>query len=181
MKTSVVLFILGLHSLPALAQVLSPSPTESIGCEPHGDHWHCEGPRPPSTSSAPTPPPPALTTTAAPEPTTTAGGDDGNDDAEHTDAPGTNSLGPSPTESIGCEPHGDHWHCDGPRPPAETASETDITTLATLTTTSGVASGTGAFPVTTSSSAVVTGGAAAGPIMGAAPVLGLVAFAALGL
>jgi len=26
---------------------------------------------------------------------------------------------PSPTESVGCEPHGDHWHCDGP---AETGS-----------------------------------------------------------
>ena len=21
---------------------------------------------------------------------------------------------PSPSESVGCEPHGDHWHCDGP-------------------------------------------------------------------
>lgn len=31
----------------------------------------------------------------------------------------TASIAPSPTESIGCEPHGDHWHCDGP---AETSS-----------------------------------------------------------
>lgn len=22
-----------------LAQSIAPSPTESIGCEPHGDHW----------------------------------------------------------------------------------------------------------------------------------------------
>ena len=26
---------------------------------------------------------------------------------------------PSPSQSVGCEPHGDHWHCDGP---AETGS-----------------------------------------------------------
>lgn len=144
---------------------------------------HCEGARPPSTSSAPTPPPPAVTTTAAPEPTTTAAGDgDGDDEGtEHTDAPGTDSLEPSPTESIGCEPHGDHWHCEGPRPPAETGIETSVTSLATLTTTTGAASGTGTFPATTSSSSVITAGAAAGPMVGAAPVLGLVAFAALGL
>lgn len=29
-------------------------------------------------------------------------------------------IGPSPTESVGCEPHGDHWHCEGP---AETDGE----------------------------------------------------------
>jgi hypothetical protein len=39
MKTSAVAFLLGLYALPALAQELAPSPTESIGCEPHGDHW----------------------------------------------------------------------------------------------------------------------------------------------
>ncbi|KAF2436935.1 zincin [Tothia fuscella] len=27
---------------------LAPSPTASIGCSPHGDHWHCEGPAPTS-------------------------------------------------------------------------------------------------------------------------------------
>ncbi|KXX74864.1 hypothetical protein MMYC01_206704 [Madurella mycetomatis] len=179
MKTPAVLFLLGLCALPALAQELGPSPTESIGCEPHGDHWHCEGPRPPSTSSAP---PPVVTATAAPEPTTTAAGDGDDDEGtEHTDAPGTGSLEPSPTESIGCEPHGDHWHCEGPRPPAETGSETSVTTLPTLATTTGAASGTEAFPATTSSSSVITAGAAAGPMVGAAPVLGLAAFAALGL
>lgn len=30
--------LLGFGSV-ALAQTLEPSPTESIGCEPHGDHW----------------------------------------------------------------------------------------------------------------------------------------------
>ncbi|KAL2008232.1 hypothetical protein VTN00DRAFT_8214 [Thermoascus crustaceus] len=28
------------HETPAV-----PSPTESAGCEPHGDHWHCDGPK----------------------------------------------------------------------------------------------------------------------------------------
>jgi hypothetical protein len=23
----------------AMAQSIAPSPTESVGCEPHGDHW----------------------------------------------------------------------------------------------------------------------------------------------
>lgn len=77
---------------------LPPSPTESVGCEPHGDHWHCDGPRP-------------------------TGGDDDHSDEhedeheEHDDHDDTSTGGvlpPSPTESVGCEPHGDHWHCDGP-------------------------------------------------------------------
>ena len=29
---------------------------------------------------------------------------------------------PSPTESTGCEPHGDHWHCDGPAETDSTAA-----------------------------------------------------------
>lgn len=31
---------------------------------------------------------------------------------------------PSPTESTGCEPHGDHWHCDGPAETGSTAAST---------------------------------------------------------
>ena len=63
---------------------------------------HCEGLRPVSTAQVTTPvAPPVITTTAAAS-------------DEHTDAPGTADPGPSPTESIGCERHGDHWHCDGP-------------------------------------------------------------------
>lgn len=61
-----------------------PSPTESAGCEPHGDHWHCDGPA--ETSS------------------------EGDEDASVSETP----TEPSPTESVGCEPHGDHWHCEGP-------------------------------------------------------------------
>ena len=32
----------------AAAGVLPPSPIASIGCVPHDDHWHCEGPAPTS-------------------------------------------------------------------------------------------------------------------------------------
>lgn len=81
----------------ALAQ-LPPSPTASVGCEPHDDHWyvpsflpyltillsclqnnrHCDGP------------------------------------ASGVASKTSSSLPPSPTASTGCEPHGDHWHCDAP-------------------------------------------------------------------
>lgn len=139
---------------------------------------HCEGPRPTDE--------PAVTTTTVADPITTTAADD-----EHTDAAGTGSLAPSPTESIGCEPHGDHWHCEGPRPPAETetgsTSETSVATLTTLTTTASTPSraptGTGAPTTTTTGTGpIVTAGAAVGvPMVGAAPVLGMVVFAALGL
>ncbi|RYP51486.1 hypothetical protein DL768_003170 [Monosporascus sp. mg162] len=97
---------------------LAPSPTESVGCEPHGDHWHCEGP--------------ASATTDAPAASTTSDHDEDHDDAE-----GTGSLAPSPTESVGCEPHGDHWHCDGP---AETAAESGESSPSQTATGSGVSS-----------------------------------------
>ncbi|KAM7198908.1 hypothetical protein V8F20_005975 [Naviculisporaceae sp. PSN 640] len=193
MKTSAVIYVFGL-ALPALAQELAPSPTQSIGCEPHGDHWHCEGPRPaPAPTSEPTteiePPSAVITTTATIPP----GGD------EHTESPGTGTgtgtsardPGPSPTESIGCEPHGDHWHCEAPRP-AETSrvhqTETSAPeppveyTLTTETTTaaSGAASGTGAFTTATGSpSSIVTAGAAGGRGLNAGSLLGLAALAAL--
>jgi hypothetical protein len=141
---------------------------------------HCEGPRPPVTSEPATQQPPAITTTTPAEPATTAS--EAEDD--HTDVV---DPGPSPTESIGCEPHGDHWHCEGPREPAETSSEVSssevigsLTMVTTTTTTSGAPSGTGALTSTTSGP-VVTGGAAAGPLAAAAPVFGLAVFAALGL
>ena len=38
-------------------------------------------------------------------------------DHEHEDEDeesGAYPATPSPTESAGCEPHGDHWHCDRP-------------------------------------------------------------------
>lgn len=126
--------LLGLVSI-ALGQTEDPgpSPTESVGCEPHGDHWyvpkshvaccfrysscprHCEGPR---ETSGPVGVTTTITSTAAPGTTSSAApGEDDHDDEhtdehtnEHTDATGTGVLAPSPTESVGCEPHGDHWY-----------------------------------------------------------------------
>ncbi|RYO83403.1 hypothetical protein DL766_006818 [Monosporascus sp. MC13-8B] len=103
-STSVVATASDRHDHEEGTESLAPSPTESVGCEPHGDHWHCEGP--------------ASATTDAPAASTTPD----HDDEDHDHASGTGSLAPSPTESVGCEPHGDHWHCDGP---AETATESD--------------------------------------------------------
>lgn len=100
MKTFQLFAVAGLVALAA-AQEAGPSPTESVGCEPHGDHWHCEGPRPTdvaaSTSEV------AVTTTVA---ATTEAEHDHEDDHDHEE---TVTPGPSPTDSIGCEPHGDHW------------------------------------------------------------------------
>ncbi|KKZ60855.1 hypothetical protein EMCG_04446 [[Emmonsia] crescens] len=81
--TAVTLFTLTLLSPFSFVlgqKTPGPSPTQSIGCEPHGDHWHCDGPRTPTDV-------PTTSTTA----TTTA------------------DPGPSPVESVGCKPHGDHW------------------------------------------------------------------------
>ncbi|KAH7040585.1 uncharacterized protein B0I36DRAFT_344306 [Microdochium trichocladiopsis] len=98
MKTFSATVLALLAASLAGAQTLAPSPTESIGCEPHGDHWHCDGPA-------------SATGTAGAVTTSTH---DHEDHDDHEDETGTASLAPSPTESIGCEPHGDHWHCDGP-------------------------------------------------------------------
>ncbi|EAQ93781.1 predicted protein [Chaetomium globosum CBS 148.51] len=132
--------LLGLVST-ALGQTetLAPSPTESYGCEPHGDHWHCEGARTATTAAD------AVTTTGAPA-TTSAAHDhdhdedeDEDDDHDHTDAAGTGALAPSPTESYGCEPHGDHWHCEGAitasatAPPAGTGAQDAAATSSTST------------------------------------------------
>ncbi|KAF5664485.1 hypothetical protein FHETE_7076 [Fusarium heterosporum] len=98
------------HSLTDVAgatESLAPSPTASIGCEPHGDHWHCEGAR---SSEA--------------KATSEAEHDHDEDDHDH-DATGSESLAPSPTESVGCEPHGDHWHCEGARTGAAVSTTTD--------------------------------------------------------
>ncbi|KAK3329211.1 hypothetical protein B0H66DRAFT_540441 [Apodospora peruviana] len=44
MKTTQLAYIFaGLALVQALS--LAPSPTESVGCEAHGDHWHCDAPR----------------------------------------------------------------------------------------------------------------------------------------
>ncbi|PQE29716.1 hypothetical protein CJF32_00011137 [Rutstroemia sp. NJR-2017a WRK4] len=115
-----------------------PSPTASFGCEPHGDHWHCEGA---ITSSVSLPSGTAFPTNVVVT-TTSAAHDD--HDHEHNDEEGTGSLGPSPTESVGCEPHGDRYHCEGPR-----------TTSSMLT---SVAANRTVIVGTTSSVTVTTGG-----------------------
>ena len=35
------------------------------------------------------------------------------------------AAGPSPTASAGCEPHGDHWHCEGPATAVQTPAPED--------------------------------------------------------
>ncbi|KAK4176268.1 hypothetical protein QBC36DRAFT_11990 [Triangularia setosa] len=184
MRTFSAAIILALGVFSA-AQELAPSPTESVGCEPHGDHWHCDGPR--VTAPTPTATPVIITTsqTAVIPATTTAvhhgdhdhdhdDHDDEDRDHDHDNDHDDHSIGvlpPSPTASVGCVAHGDHWDCTGPAP----------TTIATVTT-SGVASGTGA-PITTSTAPVFTAGAASvhGPVGAAVGVLGLVGFMIAGI
>ncbi|KAK4097163.1 hypothetical protein N658DRAFT_311873 [Parathielavia hyrcaniae] len=155
--TAYATVLLGLVSA-SLAQVdPGPSPTESFGCVPHDDHWHCEGARetsapPAAATTLPATSEPAVTTTTV---TSSAHDDDDDDDdeeEEHTDhTAGTASLAPSPTESYGCEPHGDHWHCEGAVTALSTGSVTvtvtssgadAITTTETSTSTSATASPT---------------------------------------
>ncbi|KAK0657922.1 hypothetical protein B0T16DRAFT_315360 [Cercophora newfieldiana] len=137
-------FILCLALSPLiLAQSLGPSPTESIGCEPHGDHWDCDAPRATITGT--------VSTTATPiqTPAITQSHDEHEHEHEHSsgihtddDDHSTGSLKPSPTESTGCTPHGDHWHCDGKV--NETSATTPAATGAVSTTPS---SGAGRFGV----------------------------------
>lgn len=64
-----------------------------IGCVYTDSRRHCDGP--------------AVTTSAEPEITTSAAvttSEHDDHDHDHTEGPGS-----SPTESVGCEPHGDHW------------------------------------------------------------------------
>ncbi|KAK2807254.1 hypothetical protein FQN50_005541 [Emmonsiellopsis sp. PD_5] len=107
-----------------------PSPTESVGCEPHGDHWHCDAPRTQQpaitgTTTTSTNPGPSPTESIGCEPhgnhwhcdapaATTIIGSSTHSHSDHEDPTGIQDPGPSPTQSAGCEPHGDHWHCDGP-------------------------------------------------------------------
>ncbi|KAH7129883.1 hypothetical protein B0J13DRAFT_610973 [Dactylonectria estremocensis] len=105
MKTATfAVALLGLFP-SAFAETLAASPTESYGCEPHDDHWHCEGAR--ATLST------AVAETAAAATTSEVHDHDHEDEDEHDHSSGTGSLAPSPTESWGCEPHGDHYHCSG--------------------------------------------------------------------
>ncbi|KAL8868983.1 MAG: hypothetical protein Q9174_004615 [Haloplaca sp. 1 TL-2023] len=83
-----------------------PSPTESAGCEPHEDHWHCDEPAAAGQTAAPG--------TAATPTESEEDHDHEHEDEDEDEASGALPAIPSPTESAGCEPHGDHWHCDGP-------------------------------------------------------------------
>lgn len=112
---------------------LAPSPTESVGCEPHGDHWHCDGPA-----------------SATAVPTATSDDHDHDHDHDHDDDHDDHGTAtptvPSPTASVGCKPHNDHWHCDGPREtgsPSASVNEAFASTLVS-TTSSTTASATGA-------------------------------------
>ena len=42
---------------------------------------------------------------------------------------------------MGCEPHGDHWHCDGPKETTSGATNGTATTGAGTTTPTGAAAG----------------------------------------
>ncbi|KAI0130683.1 hypothetical protein F4814DRAFT_403274 [Daldinia grandis] len=147
MYNSNSLFAAFLVASTAIAQTLPPSPTASVGCHSHGDHWHCDGPAS-STASV------TISSThsdessgtLAPSPTESIGCEP-HGDHWHCDAPasaaasttsspvtsdhhseGTGSLAPSPTESVGCESHGDHWHCDGPAVVETTSSVQPVET-----------------------------------------------------
>lgn len=134
MKLSTVAPFLLCSVHTALAQSLAPSPTASVGCEPHGDHWyvdlstashaladivtdnfrHCKGPKVTSLATAVTA---ASVSSVAATTSAVHDHDDHDHDEEDHDHDGESassvSLKPSPTESYGCEAHGDHWHCAG--------------------------------------------------------------------
>ncbi|KAI1090076.1 hypothetical protein F5B19DRAFT_464571 [Rostrohypoxylon terebratum] len=98
-----IFFAAIIASLRVTAQTLPPSPTASVGCHAHEDHWHCDGPASSTASVAASTQVIVSTSVTSSVSSSTSG--------EH--AAGTGSLAPSPIESYGCEPHGDHWHCDG--------------------------------------------------------------------
>jgi hypothetical protein len=77
------------------------------------------------------------------QPTTTSEHADHDDDHDMTAVvPGasTATLAPSPTESFGCEPHGDHWHCDGSITAATTMTSSGFTSVITPTPTTAAGS-----------------------------------------
>ena len=107
----------------------------------HARDRHCDGPRTdadenmtdmttmttsPATSEA-------ATTTNVEEDHDHDHDDEDHDD--HDDGGEMVTLPPSPTESVGCVPHDDHWHCEGPAitepvEPTTTAEEAGEATTA---------------------------------------------------
>ncbi|KAF6795385.1 hypothetical protein CSOJ01_13448 [Colletotrichum sojae] len=148
MKTFQILAILGFSAISmAQTAVLAPSPTASWGCEPHGDHWHCEGSRATTAAAAGT-----TLTTSVSAATTSAAEDHDHDHDDHDDhdddhASGTGSLPPSPTASVGCEPHGDHWYVES------ASSDLAFQKYLTLSATTAPAATTGAVATTAANSA----------------------------
>ncbi|KAK4210655.1 hypothetical protein QBC37DRAFT_29303 [Rhypophila decipiens] len=136
---------------------LAPSPTQSVGCEAHGDHWHCDGPRVTSITVSPstllrsrlTTPPPAVTSAPA-HPDHDHDHDDHEDhdddhehhDDDHDDHDDDAAIKPSPTGSVGCVAHGDHWHCDGPATATPTQSATETGAIASGVSTVPTSAGT---------------------------------------
>ncbi|KAL2291482.1 hypothetical protein FJTKL_12874 [Diaporthe vaccinii] len=140
MKTRQILAILGFSAI-AMAQSLAPSPTESVGCEPHGDHArHCD-----ILATA-------VSTSSDVVATTTA--------HEDSEASSNATLPPSPTGRGECSGHVYHWHCDIPA--TATASVSTETAAATT------AAASGADDSTSSAITVLAGAARAG--LGAAAV-----------
>ena len=148
--------LVGLFAIAQGQQTLKPSPTESVGCVAHGDHWDCAGPRVTSTGALATP--------------TVVHDDDHDDDHDedhHTTPTGsfTGVAAPSPTESYGCDLHGDHWHCKGKVGETTTLTGSGFTSVLTMTT-ANTAAGTPAPASATSTAGAarsqVTGFAAAG-------------------
>lgn len=76
----------------------------------------------------------------------------------------TATLKPSPTESFGCEPHGDHWHCDGSVTAATTLTGSGFTSIITPapTTAAGTAAAADATSTAGAGRSQVTGLAVAG-------------------
>ncbi|KAM7188476.1 hypothetical protein V8F33_010626 [Rhypophila sp. PSN 637] len=127
---------------------LAPSPTQSVGCEAHGDHWHCDGPRVTSITVSPSTLLTSRLTTTPPAVTSASAHPDHDDDHEHHDDDHDDhdddaSIKPSPTGSVGCVAHGDHWHCDGPATatPTQSAAETGAVAsgVSTVPTSAGTA------------------------------------------
>jgi hypothetical protein len=122
--------------------------------------------------------------TAAPAATSTPAHDDHHDEhtttvsnsaaAEHSAHDDHGNLSPSPTESVGCVAHGNHWDCDGPAStgsiitsvvPSATAAAGNVTGNSTIS---------GVVPVETG--AAVSNGVSLGLMAG---LVGVVAILAL--
>ena len=91
-----------------------PPPTESVGCVAHEDHYDCEGP---ATGAA------TATSTAAAAAVGAEEDAEEHDDEHETETP----TFPAPTESVGCEAHGDHYHCEGPATAAQATAPPSTT------------------------------------------------------